>query len=121
MQAVDPEETDAIHRHLQHQRVYGPDRFRLAIERQLGRTLGPRKIGRPKKPVIETDDLSSGLPPLPRVDVCLHAGGNPEPAALEQLRRTVTEHALGELAGKKRTRLRQALLTLTETAAAFHV
>jgi hypothetical protein len=56
-QAVDPDETDAIRRHLQHQRVYGPDRFRLAIERQLGRKLGPRKIGRPKKPVIETDDL----------------------------------------------------------------
>jgi putative transposase len=57
MQAVDPEETDAIRRHLQHQRIYGPDRFRLAIERQLGRKLGPKKIGRPKKVVIETDDL----------------------------------------------------------------
>ena len=46
MQAVDLDETDAIRRHLQHQRVYGPDRFRLAIERQPGRKLGPRKIRR---------------------------------------------------------------------------
>jgi putative transposase len=57
MQAVDPEETDMIRRHLQHQRVYGPDRFRLAIERQLGRKLGPKKIGRPRKAVIDTDNL----------------------------------------------------------------
>lgn len=57
MQAVDPEETGIIRRHLQHQRVYGPDRFRLAIERQLGRKLGPKKIGRPKMVVTKTDDL----------------------------------------------------------------
>jgi putative transposase len=57
MQAVDPEETDTIRRHLQHQRIYGPDHFRLALERRLGRKLGPRKIGRPKKAVIDTDGL----------------------------------------------------------------
>jgi len=51
-----------IRRHLQHQRIYGPDRFRLAIERQLGRKLGPKKTGRPKKAVIETDDLVKGRP-----------------------------------------------------------
>jgi len=32
MQAVDPEETKTIRRHVQYQRIYGPDRFRLAIE-----------------------------------------------------------------------------------------
>jgi hypothetical protein len=57
MQAVDPEETDTIRRHLQHQRIYGPDHFRLALERRLGRKLGPRKIGRPKKAVVDTDGL----------------------------------------------------------------
>ncbi|WP_426663532.1 LysR substrate-binding domain-containing protein [Rhodanobacter aciditrophus] len=46
-------------------------------------------------------DGRHGLPPLPRVDVCLHAGGEPASPALRQLRRTVTEHALAELAGRK--------------------
>lgn len=50
MQAVDPEEADTIRWHLQHQRIYGPDRFRLAIERQLVRKLEPKNIGRPKRP-----------------------------------------------------------------------
>lgn len=57
MQAVDPGETDAIRRHLQHQHIYGPDRFRQAIEAQLGRQVGPKKIGRPRKPRPETPDL----------------------------------------------------------------
>src|SRR5579875_3348287 len=35
------------------------------------------------------------------VDVCLHAGGDPESSALRQLRRTMTEHALMELAEKR--------------------
>ncbi|MGH8190319.1 MAG: transposase [Rhodanobacteraceae bacterium] len=56
-QAVDPEEIDAIRRHLQHQHIYGPERFRQAVEAQLGRTVGPKKIGRPKTTVIDTDDL----------------------------------------------------------------
>jgi DNA-binding transcriptional LysR family regulator len=42
-----------------------------------------------------------GLPPLPRVDVCLHGGEDAASPALRQLRRTVTEQALAELAGKK--------------------
>lgn len=46
MAAVDPEEVDAIRRHLQSQLAYGSDRFRQAIEAQLGRTVGPQKIGR---------------------------------------------------------------------------
>lgn len=57
-QAVDPEETDAIRRHLQHQHIYGPDRFRRAIEAQLGRKVGPKKIGRPKKSRPETANLT---------------------------------------------------------------
>jgi len=36
--------------HLQHQRILGPDRFRLAIERKLRRKVGPKNVGRPKKP-----------------------------------------------------------------------
>jgi putative transposase len=53
MATVDAEEVDAIRRHLQRQHPYGPDRFRRAIEAQLGRTVGPQKIGRPRKPVAE--------------------------------------------------------------------
>lgn len=49
MQAVPPEETEAIRRHLQRQHAFGPDRFRKAIEAQLGRSCGPRRIGRPPK------------------------------------------------------------------------
>ncbi|MGH8184083.1 MAG: transposase [Rhodanobacteraceae bacterium] len=57
MQAVTPEETDAIRRHLQHQHIYGTGRFRRVIEAQLGRKVGPKKIGRPKKPQPHTPDL----------------------------------------------------------------
>ena len=49
MQAVDTEETDAIRLHLQRQHAYGSNRFRAAIEAQLGRRAGPAKIGRPRK------------------------------------------------------------------------
>ena len=55
-------------------------------------------------PQLKRLDGRYGLPPLPRIDVCLHAGGDPTSPALKQLRRTVTEHALMELAGKRRTR-----------------
>lgn len=48
LDAVTPEETEAIRLHLQRQHLYGPDRFRRAIEAQLGRTLGPGKPGRPR-------------------------------------------------------------------------
>jgi putative transposase len=54
LEAVAPEETDAIRLHLQRQQFYGPDRFRRAIEAQLGRSLGPRKIGRPRK-IVEPE------------------------------------------------------------------
>ncbi|HET9819179.1 MAG TPA: transposase [Rhodanobacteraceae bacterium] len=57
MQAVEPTETDTIRRYVQHQHVYGSECFRRAIERQLGRKVGPKKIGRPKKAVIDTADL----------------------------------------------------------------
>jgi putative transposase len=49
MEAVASGEVEAIRRHLQRQHAYGSDRFRAAIERQLGRPAGPRKIGRPPK------------------------------------------------------------------------
>ena len=49
MQQVDAEETDAIRLHLQRQHAYGSNRFRAAIEAQLGRRAGPAKIGRPRK------------------------------------------------------------------------
>ena len=51
MDVVDPEETEAIRVHLQRQHLYAPDRFRHAVEAQLGRTVGPAKIGRPRKPI----------------------------------------------------------------------
>jgi putative transposase len=49
MQIVDSDETAAIRRHLQRQHAYGPDSFRRAVEAQLSRPIGPRKIGRPRK------------------------------------------------------------------------
>ena len=55
-------------------------------------------------PRLKRLDRKDGLPPLPHVDVCLHAGGAPESAALGELRRTVTEHAQVELAGKREER-----------------
>jgi putative transposase len=49
MNTVDQDELDAIRQHVQRQHAYGSNRFRLAIEAQLGRPAGPLKIGRPKK------------------------------------------------------------------------
>jgi len=49
METVDAAETDAIRLHLQRQHLYAPDRFRRAIEARLERTVGPKKIGRPRK------------------------------------------------------------------------
>lgn len=49
MQSIDRAEVDAIRLHLQRQHAYGSDRFRAAIEAQLGRRAGPAKIGRPRK------------------------------------------------------------------------
>jgi len=57
MDKVTSEETDAIRLHLQRQHLYGPDRFRRAIEVQLGRTVGPRKIGRPRKSSESPEDI----------------------------------------------------------------
>jgi putative transposase len=55
-QAIDPAETDAIRRHVQHRQAYGPDRFRRMIEQQLGRTIGPKKVGRPRKSPPDASD-----------------------------------------------------------------
>ena len=46
---VHPEDLEAIRLHLSRQHAYGSDRFRQAIEAQLGRIVGPQKIGRPRK------------------------------------------------------------------------
>jgi putative transposase len=51
MEIVDSEETEAIRLHIRRQNAYGPDDFRRAIEAQLGRSIGPRKIGRPRKAI----------------------------------------------------------------------
>jgi len=49
MDSVDADDVDTIRRHLGRQHAYGSERFRQAIEAQLGRTVGPQKIGRPRK------------------------------------------------------------------------
>jgi len=53
-------------------------------------------------PQLKRWTASTGLPPLPRVDVCLHATSDPESPALKQLHGTVTEHAMAELTSKKK-------------------
>jgi putative transposase len=50
MATVAPTDIDALRRHLQRQHAYGSDRFRQAIEAQLGRSVGSQKIGQPRKP-----------------------------------------------------------------------
>lgn len=48
-QVVSDDDLTAIRRHLQHQHALGTERFRAAIEAQLGRSAEPAKIGRPRK------------------------------------------------------------------------
>lgn len=68
MATVDPADVEAIRQHLQRQHAYGGDRFRQAIEAQLGRSVGPQKIGRPRKAALapcqpsEQTQLSLGEP-----------------------------------------------------------
>ena len=47
---LDDSHTDEIRRFTQRQHALGSERFRAAIEAQLGRRAGPAKIGRPRKP-----------------------------------------------------------------------
>jgi putative transposase len=54
-------ELDDIRLHLQRQYAFGPNRFREAIEAQLGRRAGPAKIGRPVKQKPTPDDWKSVL------------------------------------------------------------
>ncbi|WP_369943688.1 transposase [Xanthomonas medicagonis] len=50
LDAIDPDETAAIRLNLQRQHALGNERFRAAIERQLGRRVGPAaRMGRPLK------------------------------------------------------------------------
>jgi len=46
-------------------------------------------VGFPRQ--LRQPDSKYGLPPLPRLDVCLRAGGDLGSPALKQLRRIVTE------------------------------
>lgn len=55
IQAIPPEELENIRLHLQRQHAYGSERFRAAIETQLGRRAGPAKIGRPRKSMIPSE------------------------------------------------------------------
>lgn len=48
-QAISDDDLTAIRLHLQRQHALGTDRFRAAIEAQLGRRAGPARIGRPRK------------------------------------------------------------------------
>ncbi|UGB37236.1 hypothetical protein [Frateuria soli] len=48
-QAIPDDDLAAIRLHLQRQHALGNERFRAAIEAQLGRSAGPAKIGRPRK------------------------------------------------------------------------
>jgi putative transposase len=47
--AISDDELDLIRQRLQRQHALGSDRFRAAIEAQLSRAAGPRKVGRPTK------------------------------------------------------------------------
>ena len=49
MAGITHDDPDPLRLCLQRQHPYGSDRFRAAIEAQLGRRCGPAKIGRPKK------------------------------------------------------------------------
>src|SRR5690606_34512856 len=59
MDAVDPADVETIRRHLQRQHAYGSNRFREAIEAQLGRSVGPQKIGRPRKEKERGNQISA--------------------------------------------------------------
>lgn len=48
-QAISEDDLTVIRLHLQRQHALGTDRFRAAIEAQLGRRAGPAKTGRRRK------------------------------------------------------------------------
>lgn len=49
LQQANAEDASRFGHHLHHQHPMGNDRFRAAIGAQLGRTVKPRKVGRPRK------------------------------------------------------------------------
>jgi putative transposase len=73
LEALSPDDVEAIRSHLQRQHALGPDRFRVAIKAQLSRRDGPAKIGRPRKPEQRAEqrgrrqlsDEPYPLPPTP--------------------------------------------------------
>ena len=54
---LDESHTNEIRRFTQRQHALGSERFRAAIEAQLGRRVGPAKIGRPRKPTPDETAL----------------------------------------------------------------
>jgi putative transposase len=54
-------ELDEIRLYLQRQYALGPNRFRAAVEAQLGRRAGPAKIGRPAKKKVSAAARESAL------------------------------------------------------------
>jgi len=54
VQQATAEDASRFAQHLHHQQPMGNDRFRSAIEAQLGRSIIPRKAGRPRKQTQET-------------------------------------------------------------------
>ena len=55
--APSPEELETIRNRLQRQQAMGTDRFTAMIEEQLGRSIRPGRIGRPRRQAVpaETD------------------------------------------------------------------
>ena len=51
-EAVTPEELETIRNRLQRQQALGTDRFTAMIEEQLGRSLRPGRIGRPRRQAV---------------------------------------------------------------------
>jgi putative transposase len=56
VQAACDEDASRFSHHLHRQHPMGNDRFRAAIEAQLGRSVSPRKGGRPKKQRPELEE-----------------------------------------------------------------
>jgi putative transposase len=61
MEGISDDELAAIRTYAQRQRALGTDKFRKAIEQQLGRTVGLGKPGRPRKGQVESGIAESGL------------------------------------------------------------
>ena len=54
-ESVTPEELETIRNRLQRQQALGTDRFTAMIEEQLGRSIRPGRIGRPRRQAVPTE------------------------------------------------------------------